>query len=83
VPTDPFLQLYAAIRKMPAFQPGNIAFPATAVLGLNEYALYEHVHEVDALFAEAFFAFLAYHLWDRADRNVESVVSGSSRTAEA
>jgi hypothetical protein len=69
IPTDPHLQIYAAVRKIPGFQPGDVAFPGTAVLAVREYELYEHGHEMDALFAQAFFALLANHLWDRDDRS--------------
>ena len=68
-PADALLQIYAAIRKTPGFQPGDVAFPATAVLSVKEYELYQHEHEADALFTDAFFAFLANHLWNRGNRN--------------
>jgi hypothetical protein len=68
-PADPFLQIYAAVRKTATFHPGDVAFPADEVLRVNDYELYQHEHEADAFFYSAFFCFLANHLWGRADRN--------------
>jgi hypothetical protein len=68
-PADPLVQIYAVLRKTPAFAPADIAFPGTAALVVREYDLFRHEQDSDALFVKAFFVFLANHLWDRADRN--------------
>jgi hypothetical protein len=66
---ESYVQIYAAIRKTPGFQPGDIAFPATTVLSIKRYELYGREQDVDALFTQSFFGFLANHLWDRGNSN--------------
>lgn len=68
-PASALLQIYAAIRKTPAFQPTDVTFPATTVLSVKEYELYQCGQEMDALLTDAFFAFLANHLWERGNLN--------------
>ncbi len=66
---DPCAGLYAAIRHLPHYQPGRIPLPDHQLLGLPWHEAYEHPFEVRECFSQAFFGFLANHLYGLGERN--------------
>lgn len=66
---DPFTALYAAIRHLPNYQPTMIHLPDRKLLGLQWHEAYQRPFELRELFYQAFFGFLANHLYGTGERN--------------
>jgi hypothetical protein len=77
---DPFAALYAAVRQPPNYQPGVIHLPDRTLLGLPWHAAYERRFALRELFYQAFFGFLANHLYGLGERNGAWLQGIRSRT---
>jgi len=77
---DPFAALYAAVRHLPNYQPGVIHLPDRALIGLPWHEAYERGFALREFFYQAFFGFLANHLYGLGERNGTWLQGIRSRT---
>ncbi len=68
---DPFFAIYAALRKKLEYSPQSFEFPDAGLLSLKPVDHYERSGDVSGFFHQAFFCFLANHLWGNGARNTE------------
>lgn len=66
---DPFVALYATIQGFSQYQPAIFPLPDTHLLHLQWYQIYDRSFELRELFYQAFFGFLANHLFRGGERN--------------
>lgn len=67
--SDPFVSLYAAIRKIPGFTPVEVEFPPEHLLQIREHSHSGSHRESESLFYNAFFCLLSNHLLGAGERN--------------
>jgi hypothetical protein len=66
---DPLALIYAALRGLRGFAPGDVRFPDPGFLSIKRYEYHERTDEVRDCFERVFYCFLANHLWARGGRN--------------
>jgi len=67
---DPLAMIYAALRRLAGFAPGDVQFPDSGLLSIERYKYYDRADEVENCLERSFFCLLANHLWARSERNV-------------
>jgi len=77
---DPLAALYAAIRHLPDYQPGLFHLPDHKLLGLQWHEAYERTFALREFFYQAFFGFLANHLYGLGERNSAWLQATGPRT---
>lgn len=66
---DPFVALYATIQGFSQYQPAIFPLPDSRLLHLQWFQIYDRPFELSELFYQAFFGFLANHLFRGGARN--------------